>query len=474
MASRLKFCAHWIGDRRALRDYPNPPTGDCVAALFGYWDWSFAGTDPTGALVDRYFGRLPAVMRGATGRAVLWFTWFSPRVRPRTESLSTVVEPLRRHHDVVHLQHFVKTREAIGCALSPRTLLALGRAFANAGWRRAFRHGDIDCLPLFWSTLWREIAGVRPALQELAARATERATRRYQPMLVFEFQEMFTGACAHYEGIRRAQSGAVRCAVVHGGYSHDTGLAMIDPIRDLGGEPDGCPMPRPDVIYTMGELTRRVFVDCGFATDNVTTTGAPRYSLEPAGVTRSRSSAVRLLVLTTLAEEIELDLMEAAVEAARGLDFVTVTLRPHPFFASRFESLPRFQQLAAEMKPSSGTLADALADTDVVLFSYTTAADEAFATGMPVWQWSPLGFNGSGLAEATGIPRFTTVRELRDALTRFHADSAAWIPSRQSVDRAVAELFGFRDDRAAERIVDDALARVGMKSRTLDDATPVL
>jgi hypothetical protein len=103
---------------------------------------------------------------------------------------------------------------------------------------------------------------------------------------------------------------------------------------------------------------------------------------------------------------------------------------------------------------STGSLDEDLAWADLVLFTYSTVAEEAVLKGLPAWQWKPVSFDASALSEAADIPRFASVAALRAALAGFTPGQG--LPKDR--DRLVEDLFFHPDGGAAGRVAAKLLS----------------
>jgi len=96
-----------------------------------------------------------------------------------------------------------------------------------------------------------------------------------------------------------------------------------------------------------------------------------------------------------------------------------------------------------------------LAWSDLIIFSYSTVADEAWLQGKPAWQWLQVGFNGSALVEAVGSPQFGSVESLRRGLQDLVSNYRKYTPTTEMRALAARRLFAPADGMAAERIVGE-------------------
>jgi hypothetical protein len=113
---------------------------------------------------------------------------------------------------------------------------------------------------------------------------------------------------------------------------------------------------------------------------------------------------------------------------------------------------PGFAPFKEHIEMSRESLEADLDRADLVIFTYSTVAEEAFLRGKPAWQWLPDGFNGSALAEVVAIPQFGTVAHLRKALRQYQANPRAFLPDPKSRQLVFERLFSPGDDQAASRM----------------------
>jgi len=150
------------------------------------------------------------------------------------------------------------------------------------------------------------------------------------------------------------------------------------------------------------------------------------------------------LLVGGLAIEPDLEMIEAACEVLKLIPELCVSFRKHPLSPIRQERVPM----------THGSLEEDLESADIILFTYSTVAEEAFVRGRPVWQWLPQGFNASALAEIVSIPRFGSVKSLRDAIVSYRSNPGKYIPDESTRNLILSSLFYRTDGQAALRIAD--------------------
>lgn len=199
----------------------------------------------------------------------------------------------------------------------------------------------------------------------------------------------------------------------------------------------------------MGPFPRGLFLQCGYDPSQVMVTGSPRYDrIKSPGLLnttmRTSKGRISLLLVGGLAVDLDLEMIDAACEVLKFIPELNVSFRKHPLSHSKQE----------RVRTTDAGLDEDLKNADVILFTYSTVAEEAFMRGLPVWQWLPQGFNGSAVSEITSIPRLGSVESLRDALLSYQAQPTKYIPDEATRNLVLAELFHRADGQAAVRIAN--------------------
>jgi len=332
----------------------------------------------------------------------------------------------------------------------------------------------VDLGPIYHETLFYHFLSSAMVHCRLLVAANRRATAATQPAVTVSYLEHYLNSRALYEGVRRAGVDTVCVAMQHATVNREKTYYYLHPRFEYSGEPDGCAVPHPNHVCAMGELGQALFLQWGYAREQVTVTGCARFDYigglrerqqaSPERATARTAPKLRLLIAASLADDVEIDLVEAVGLAAGGLEGFEVRLRKHPW--SGLERHPRFAQLARRIPLSSCPLEQDILEADLVLFTYSTVAAEAFVCGKPTWMWSPLGHDASALAEVVEVPSFFTVDDLREALTAFQRDPARFRPTASDIYRATSQLFGPADGGEARRIAARLESFIGAKERT--------
>jgi hypothetical protein len=168
-------------------------------------------------------------------------------------------------------------------------------------------------------------------------------------------------------------------------------------------------------------------VSCGYSEDRVFVTGSPRFDQLPLAdtarpVSGRANSELRLLLVGGLTKAADVEMLDAVSTAAAALSGIRLRFRSHPF--NRIEQTPEFLRFQDRVEVTHASLEEDLEDSDIVIFTYSTVAEQAFLLGKDVWQWFTTGFNGSALAEVAEIRAFGSVASLTTALRSFQAAPA--------------------------------------------------
>ena len=385
--------------------------------LLGYWDWSVREED--GRLVDRYFKALPAEI-AALGRSVgrlCWLDVFGDPARASRGRRAAV--RAAKSENIALLQSYLDIGDALEAAFELRPLSAYLRRRNDPDFRVIFEIDGLDLFPLFAERLLRGFLDGGLPRCALIEKASQRACAALKPKVCVHFLEHHPHARAAFAGARAA--GARTAAIQHAGFCREKTFYFFDPALEFRGDPDGRAVPAPDLVFAMGEMTRKHFLDCGYPCERVLTTGSPRYDhVRPPVPAKTRSGAgVRVLLAPALDLDVEAALLAAAAAAAHDAPGVELRLRDHPF--APLSRRPEYASVKDRVALSTGSLDEDLDWADLVLFSYSTVAEEAVLKGVPAWQWKPVSYDASALSEAADIPRFTSVASLREALTGFRS-----------------------------------------------------
>jgi surface carbohydrate biosynthesis protein (TIGR04326 family) len=287
----------------------------------------------------------------------------------------------------------------------------------------------------------------------------ERAARRYSPRVSLSFLEHFPYSRAYYEGMRRSEKKVSCWAMQHAAYNHEKTFCYLEPGIEFRGSPDDNAVPHPDKIFVMGRLGQQLFRECGYEDNQILLAGSTRYDYikmpMPNIIRKSPSIEKVILLVCTLSAETELPMIEAVSLAAQNIEGLHLRIRNHPFM--RVDKQRCYKRLNLSIEISNVSLEEDLTNCDLIVFSYSTIAEEAFLRGIPVWQWLPQGFNGSALSEVMDIPRFGSVSSLQTALNDFYENPDRYRPTKEMIQKVAEQIFYPADGGATARIAEECL-----------------
>ena len=436
-----------------LRRLPLPLEEHRDVLLQGYWDWTVR-PDGEGQLRDRYFTTLPARLADR-GVSVGWLASCEPlseswqRGRRRRDVLAAAGS----HPEVTLLERHLTLRDLVATTANLRYPVQITRAVVGRAFRQLCVVAGFDLYPLVRRQILRAAWGRTFCRLQLVATATTRACQQRRPRMVLAAFELFLRARAFYAGIRACVPRPQVWAAQHAVYSHDKTFGLIDPGAELRGEPDGCPMPAPDGVFGLGDLSRQIWEANGFRSEQIVLTGGLRYQAVgmAAREPRAADGHVSLLLAGGMCDAAHIDLCDAAVAAAAGLP-VRLYYRDHPIYM--FTKRKPFRPFRGSIAVTSGTLDEDFRATDLVLFSQTGIAEEALLRGIPTWQWLWPGCNTSPFLDVPVIPAFTSVAVLRRQLEAFVRNPGCYRPTADVQRRVLSECFGPDPAAASGRMAD--------------------
>lgn len=357
------------------------------------------------------------------------------------------------HPDVTLVERYLTLRDVVGTVSNLRYPVQVTRAVVGHAFRQLCAVAGFDLYPLVRRQILRAAWGRTFCRLQLVATATARACRRLRPGLVLGAFELHLRSRAPYAGARACSPRPHVWAAQHAVYSHDKTFGVLDPDAELRGVPDGCPMPAPDGVFALGDLSKRIWGANGFGDEHVVLTGGLRYQavgMESREL-RAGGGYVSLLLAGGMCNAAHADLCDAAVAAASGLP-VRLYYRDHPVY--RFSNRPLFRRFRGSITVTSGTLDEDFRAADLLLFSQTGIAEEALLRGIPTWQWLWPGCNTSAFLDVPVIPAFTSVAALRRELEAFVSDPPRYRPTAETQRRVLYECFGPDPSAASVRMAD--------------------
>nr|MBI3612066.1 hypothetical protein [Nitrospirota bacterium] len=434
--------------------------GEFDVLLEGYWDWS-VGPGADGRLRDKYFSDLPEKL-AAHGLRVGWMTWYEPGVASwqKGRPLGAVVRSAAQRRDTVVLERQLSLRDIVGIVFRFRYLGEFLHFDRQPSFRSLFQVAGFDLHHVMRGPMLRLLAGSNLCRWDLLAAAATKACSVARPKLILTFLELITHSRAVRAGARTGFPTTKLWNVQHAGYASDKTFGMVDPRIELSGQPDGCPIPAPDGIFVMGELSESFWRRNGFRKEQVILTGGLRYQhVRVESRPCVQAAAPTVLLVVGMNAELDLDMCAAVSAATRYLPSVRLRLRDHPHYL--LSSCAGFDRFRDRIEVTAGSPDDDLRSADLVVFTHSGMAEEAFLKGIPAWQWLWAGFNTSVFLDLPVIPTFTSVAELQQALRSFHAAPDRYRPKRETQELVMRQCFGPDPAGASERICAKILDLVG-------------
>jgi len=457
LLSRAKYFFIFLLRWFIVKTNVKAPQSSFDVVFGGFWDWSIQEDKHTHRLNDCYFKSLPDRL-SSKGLKTGWFLWFDPYVGSfsKRRKLKHILEPIKKHsNSLVILQCLIKIRQLIKAIANFRPYWIFLSFSRNNNFKKTFVVEGINFYPLLWGPLSYYFLNSSIPHFELVYIGSLEAFKKYQPKISISFLELFLHSRAFYAGAKGGSSNTTNCLIQHASYSREKTLGVLDPQREYEGFPDKCSIPKPDYIFAMGELGKEIFMESGFPENRIFLTGSSRYEhVTDTNVLRdSKSSKIKnLFMMPTVDRDLEMGMIEAACMATEDLEGVRLFLRSHPF--AKMEKHPDFAHYRDRIEITKGTLEEDLSKADLIIFSYSTVAEEALVRGVPVWQWVPISYNASVFCDLKVIPAFHSVVELRQSLKEFISNSGLFIPSDETKTFVLKKCFCTTGENVCERIAD--------------------
>jgi len=435
----------------------------------GFWDWSVS-KDSRGELSDKYFCQLPQQF-SSPNEKYGWFLWYSDdEATAKGKKSKAILSSALGVDKLVFIQKFLTLGDLLFTFFDFRPLFRYLSFQRKKSFKVLFVENGLDYFPLFQDSLPYYFCNSTIPLHQLAEVAYCKAFQEYTPKIGVTFQELFLWPRAFYQGARKAIPNILLSTVQHASYNREKTFAVIDPKMEYKGEPDNLAFPLPQYVFAMGALGRQIFLENGFPPDHVFPTGSPRYShvSQCPSQVRNPSSCekiVNLLLAPTLNRKLEFHMVVAAILASENLKEVRITLRSHPH--GRMEDWPPLKPYLSKVHSSTATLVEDLEEADIILFSYSTVAEEALLLGKPVWKWEFPGFNGSVFREIPVVPRFHTVIQLKNELEAYIQNPSAYLPDQKVQEQVLQQCFYDTEGRSSEKIAKILKAHIAQETARL-------
>ena len=350
--------------------------------LQAFWDWSITPESDTG-LKDRYFADLPRRLRNM-GYSVGYLGILSPKYQiwQRGRSLRKVASDSIKHPEVILLERYLSLYDVLRVGLNMSYLMAWVMFSFSARFKLLFIRDGLDLYPLFKDPLVRSFLGNSIPYYELVSLAAKRACYSLEPKIILTFLEFFLISRSIYVGAKQASSETIVFAAQHAGYCSDKTYGVLDQLFELDGHPDSCPMPVPDGIFAMGELSYDMWIKNGFSEDQVILSGGLRYEhvrIKEKYPGERLSETLSILLIGGMNEYIDFDMCEAVHAATKEMDSVLLTFRNHPSY--HITDMEDFRRFESRIKVSRGSVAEDLSKADLIIFTHSSLPDEALLSG---------------------------------------------------------------------------------------------
>ncbi len=471
---RFKFVLKFLYEWMCLKRCVCIPENSIDILFSGFWDWSVKENPLTAKLEDRYFRAVPEKLHNQ-GMRLGWLTWFYNNYetnKPR-RSIFKVIEPLAKHSRIIIAQCFLSIGEIFRSVTRFKPFFTFLRYQHQEAFKNIFKRNGLNFYPLLKKWLYAGFLDGTLPYHELICLAHRKAVQKYQPKAVVSFLNFFPYARALCAGVKK---GCPSCAVYdmqHASYAWEDTIGRLDSRWEFDGIPDGCSIPHADYMFVMGELGRDIFMKSGFSDKQILLTGSSRYD-EASSVDvnngRDRKFGKNILIVAALNKELELEMVDCVYMVFSQFPDVSIHLRSHPF--SDIRSAIQAQRYGDKIHVTSGTaLHEDLSHADIVIFSYSTVAEEAFIQGVPVWQWISTGYNASAFRDIKVAPVFSSVKGLIQLYKQFLKDPQQFIPTVEQRQLVKKKCFYIREDGLpSDNIVEALVLQCGIgKDRNIPE-----
>lgn len=434
-----------------------------------FWDWSVYFDKRSNALKDCYFECLPDELKSLGVSSVGWFAWLDigQRLGKKGKRYRDRLKPLKSCKDIIILQRFLTPWILFKNTLDFFPLWRYLQIKNRPDFRIVFQKSGTDYFPLFRNQLLKGFMGWFIPHCNLVASATVKACEVYTPRLCITFLEHYLHSRSIYSSVKRGNENIQCYTTQHASYNQNKTFLFFDPTIEFRGIPDGCAVPHPDKVFAMGSLGYDLFLKCGYSKEDVYLTGSPRYDSISCRAKFSRSfpkskEKLKVLMVCSLDISIEMDMIEAAYLAAKGVKCIQLLIRIHP--SKKICDYTGFGRFGDRIEVTRGSLHEDLERSDLILYTFTTVAEEAYLCGKPVWQWLPLGYNGSALSSVTKITQFNSVSDLKRAFQKACVNRETLSTDNVARPMVLEKLFYREDGAAAQRIAAQCLKNIRFHS----------
>lgn len=459
---------------RALGMMPLPREGGDSRPEVIFYSWLGASllVDQTG-LRERFYVDLPRYLEANT----VFRPRYASHVYPQWRYLFRKRAELRAHRDeLIFLEGYLGLGDILAFLMDWRLALAyLWRAKLDPKFRASFEYDGLNIYRLVQADLEDSFVGPHLQIQLLVVKAIERLASRRRPSHIINFMELHPQGLAVYAGAKLGYPEVITVAYQQSIITRMK-LWYFNAPHELGPPEAGWrwvnTMPLPDRCLFQGSLGLEVLQESGYPASRSYLTGSPRYEwlatrAKPDLTPKHRAAlgiaagAKIVLVPTLYSLEESRYLVRTVAQACAGNHGWVVVFKPHPAHPS--------DTIVAAAAGYSGSLSYVVCNdpvdqlirmADVLVTTYSTAADEAIAVGCPVIIVKPdssftLGTNW----EIEFAPTASDAAELRGWLNTLFEHPEGFARFRQTWPQLIEASFYRLDGHAKERVAQVLLGQ---------------
>ena len=456
LVTRISFCLKSLREQLQIAQLALPAKKQLAVVYQGFWNWSVTYKD--GLIKDSYFKALPeklAIDKKDQG-FMAWFAPIKSKLNCETKlALDQAKEALDGGENVVILQKFLTYFDIIASCFNFNILIKYLNYRRSPGFRELFidRESGLDYWAVIQPKIALNFANYTGSYFNLVELSVARAFDRYKPQVAICFLEFLIYGRAYYFGAKKGHPNSILMTIQHASYNFEKLFGIVDPKREFMGLPDHYAVPKPDYLMAMGQLGADVFASCGFEKSQIFLTGSPRYDYvrkKRSPIRSIHSTDIIVLIVCSLSIDHEIEMIEAVALASELLPNLKLVVRSHPY--ANMANHPEFGRFKDRLTISTSDLEADIYHADLVVFSYSTLAEEALLLGKPIIQWQGIGFNGSVFRDIGGIKSVNTSDQLRQSFEEFLRNPSLYYPSNDFTDLVEHMCFFKADGLNSERV----------------------
>jgi surface carbohydrate biosynthesis protein (TIGR04326 family) len=414
-------------------------------ALSGFYDWSFNLDDNLKIKDHKYFKDLVGNF-SEKGINYIYLCWFEPNTIPSSKfKLRDLIKVARGDKNLSLINndlHFVDIFTSY--CNSFRIYFKVFEILNNFYRKNDFEFNGYNLIPLLSKELFSSLLSFEVLKYNLIYKAFKRHFDKNKSLKVFlSFLE-------HYPFTRAlclaSNNKLDVISMQHASYSHGKTFYYLDPRHEFESSViDGLILPHPNQIITMGNRNKALFESVGYKSDNVLQYGSLRYK-DKSEILNSHTKLMandsfNILLPLSIKESIHVDLIKAVYTAIKGILNVRVIIRNHPYHDVRDNIWVMTNLNLENIRFSENTLLDDLNNSDLIISSYSTVAEEGLLMGIPVIQWASLDFEGSPLFCDPRVSTVSNVIELHNVIKDVFLNYEHYKPSSSTIDEIYADYF---------------------------------